>query len=220
MNIDLFANIESRRRHDHDNVIKWNHFPRYWPYVRGIHRSPVYSPHKDQWREALMFSLICAWTEGWINNRDAGHLRHYRAHYDVTVMVHATGRYLPGHDPHIVRCRYNAASFLQNRQKQTRLWGRDMGWVLWVQNLIYVLLLSLQCCNIPDRVIAAADCKSLRQIFISFRSTKCGEMFTRANHKNMINHDLRNLNFQKSSWKFFLTARARQSQLWRPRKNN
>ena len=46
---------------NHDDVIKWNHFPRYWPFVRGIHRSPVNSPHKGQWRGALMFSLICAW---------------------------------------------------------------------------------------------------------------------------------------------------------------
>ena len=30
----------------HDDVIKWKHFPRYWPFVRGIHRSPVNSPHK------------------------------------------------------------------------------------------------------------------------------------------------------------------------------
>ena len=44
----------------HDDVIKWSHFPRYWTFVRGIHRSPVYSLHKGQWREALMFSLICA----------------------------------------------------------------------------------------------------------------------------------------------------------------
>ena len=44
----------------HDDVIKWKHFPRYWSFVRGIHRSPVYSPHKGQWRGALMFSLICA----------------------------------------------------------------------------------------------------------------------------------------------------------------
>ena len=40
----------------HDDVIKWEHFPRYWPFVRGIHRSPVNSPHKGQWRGALMFS--------------------------------------------------------------------------------------------------------------------------------------------------------------------
>ena len=43
-----------------DDVIKWKHFPRYWPFVRGIHRSPVNSPHKGQWRGALMFSLIYA----------------------------------------------------------------------------------------------------------------------------------------------------------------
>ena len=28
----------------HDDVIKWKHFPCYWPFVRGIHRSPVNSP--------------------------------------------------------------------------------------------------------------------------------------------------------------------------------
>ena len=61
-------------------------FPRYWPFVLGIHRSPVNSPHKGQWRGALMFSLICAWTRGWVNNRDADDLRRHRAHYDVTVI--------------------------------------------------------------------------------------------------------------------------------------
>ena len=39
----------------HDDVIKWKHFPRYWAFVRGIHRSPVDSPHKDHWRGALIF---------------------------------------------------------------------------------------------------------------------------------------------------------------------
>ena len=70
----------------HHDVIKWKHFPRYWPLVWGIHRSPVNSPHKGQWRGALMFSLICAWIKGWVNNGEAGDLRRYRAHYDVTVM--------------------------------------------------------------------------------------------------------------------------------------
>ena len=32
----------------HDDVIKWKHYTRYWPFVRGIHRSPVNSPHKGQ----------------------------------------------------------------------------------------------------------------------------------------------------------------------------
>ena len=70
----------------HDDAIKWKHFPRYWPFVRGIHRSPVNSPHKGQWRGALMFSLICVWINGWVNNHEAGDLRRYRVHYDVTVM--------------------------------------------------------------------------------------------------------------------------------------
>ena len=41
----------------HDDVIKWTHLPRYWPFVRGIHKYPVNSPHKGQWRGALMFAL-------------------------------------------------------------------------------------------------------------------------------------------------------------------
>ena len=72
----------------HDDVIKWKHFPRYWPFVRGIHRSPVNFPHEGQWRGALMFSLICAWINCWANNGKAGDLRRHRAHYDVTVMTY------------------------------------------------------------------------------------------------------------------------------------
>ena len=93
----------------HDDVIKWEHFPRYWPFVREVHRlpvnspykgqwrralmfslichrSPVNSPYKGQWRRALMFSVICAWIKCWVNNREAGDLRRHRAHYDVIVI--------------------------------------------------------------------------------------------------------------------------------------
>ena len=66
--------------HNYD-VIKWKHFPCYWPFVRGIHRSP----HKDHWRGALMLSLIYAWINGWVNIREAGNLRRHRAHYDSIV---------------------------------------------------------------------------------------------------------------------------------------
>ena len=45
------------------------------------------SPHKGQWRGALMFSLICVWINGWVNNREAGDLRRHRTHYDVIVML-------------------------------------------------------------------------------------------------------------------------------------
>ena len=51
------------------------------------------SPHKGQWRGALVFSLICAWTYGWVNNRDAGDLRHHRAHYDVIVTCKHSSRW-------------------------------------------------------------------------------------------------------------------------------
>ena len=57
--------------------------------VTGIHRSPMNSPHKSQWRRALIFSLICAWTNGWANHGDAGDLRRNRAHYGITVMHHS-----------------------------------------------------------------------------------------------------------------------------------
>ena len=70
----------------HDDVIKWKHSMRYWPFVRGIHRSPLNSPHKGQWRGALMFSLICVWINDWVNNHEAGDLRRYCAHSDITVM--------------------------------------------------------------------------------------------------------------------------------------
>ena len=70
----------------HDDVIKSKRFARYWPFVSGIHRSPVNSPHKGQWRGTLMLSLICAWINTWVNNREAGDLRRYSAHYDVIVM--------------------------------------------------------------------------------------------------------------------------------------
>ena len=97
------------RKLHHDDVIKWKHFPRNWPYFRGIHRSPVNSPHKGQWRRALMFSLICVWIDDWVSNREAGDLSRYRAHYDAIVMsgkmwadstVHAVRGYI-----HSIRCR-------------------------------------------------------------------------------------------------------------------
>ena len=70
----------------HDDVIKWKSLLRYWPFVREIHQSLVNFPHKGQWRATLMFSLTCAWTNGWVNNRVGSDWRRHRAYYDVTVM--------------------------------------------------------------------------------------------------------------------------------------
>ena len=67
----------------------WRHqmeiSPRCWSFVWGIQWSPMNSPHKGQWRGAFVFSLICAWTNRWVNNR-AGYLIRHCAHYDVTIM--------------------------------------------------------------------------------------------------------------------------------------
>ena len=67
------------QRH-HDDAIKLKHVPRHWPFVRGIHWSPVNPSQKGQWRGALMFSLIFAWKDGWENNPEVGGLR--RHHID------------------------------------------------------------------------------------------------------------------------------------------
>ena len=86
--LNMYGTPNIQHRVAHDDVIKWKHFPRYWPFVQGILRSPVNSPHKGQWRGALMFSSICAWINRWVNNREAGDLRRHRAHYDVTVLCY------------------------------------------------------------------------------------------------------------------------------------
>ena len=103
---DLNALINPTLRHSgaifisaqcHEDVIKWKHFPRYWPFVRRIHRSAVNSTHKGQWRGALMFPLICAWINGWAKNREAGVLRRQCAHYDVIVIsAECVTQYGPG----------------------------------------------------------------------------------------------------------------------------
>ena len=87
---------------EHDDVIKWKHFPCYWPFVRGIHRGihrsiPGEFPNKGQRRGALMFSLIGARIKDWVNNGEAGDLRRHCAHYDVIVMFT-----LPHHHGHIL----------------------------------------------------------------------------------------------------------------------
>ena len=71
---------------DHDDVIKWKHFPYYWSFVRGIPRSPVNSPHKGPVTRRFDVSFICVWINGGVNNREADDLRRHRVHYDVTVL--------------------------------------------------------------------------------------------------------------------------------------
>ena len=68
----------------HDDVIKWKHFPRYWPCVRGIITGEFLSQRPVT--RSFDFSLIYAWINGWVDNREAGDLRCHHAHYDVIVI--------------------------------------------------------------------------------------------------------------------------------------
>ena len=97
--MNKFKSGEKHQIHftDYTLITSMNHISPWWRHqmetfsvllalCEGNHRSPLDSLHKSQWRGDLMFSLICAWTNGWADNRDAGDLRRHRAHFDVTVI--------------------------------------------------------------------------------------------------------------------------------------
>ena len=71
----------------HDDVIKWKHFPRYWTFVPGIHRSRWIPRTKASDAELWCFLWSAPKKSGWVNIRGAGDLRRHRAHYDVIVML-------------------------------------------------------------------------------------------------------------------------------------
>ena len=79
----------------YDVVVKW---PRYWPFVRGIHRPPVNSPHKGQWRGALMFSLNCALNkrlskQSWFETPSRSLWRYCNDGMDRLWLTHCEARY-------------------------------------------------------------------------------------------------------------------------------
>ena len=79
----------------HDDVIKWKHFLYYWPFVRGILRLLVDSPHKGRWRGVLIFSLICLNTrlsKQWRRRRSRTLWRHCNS-TGIVVPVMATRRH-------------------------------------------------------------------------------------------------------------------------------
>ena len=110
----------------------WRHqmetFSAFLVLCEGIHRSPVDSPHKGWRRGALMFSLICAWTNGWASNRDAGDLWRYRPHYDVTVTKNMGKWITPNHhgvtmQPQRNKAEQNPVKILWNIL--LTYWGQD-----------------------------------------------------------------------------------------------
>ena len=85
-----FANGRARKPDSSSSQTWWRHqmetFSALLAHCAGNSSVPVNSPHKSQWRGALMFSLICVWINDWVNNRETGDLRRHRGHYDVNVM--------------------------------------------------------------------------------------------------------------------------------------
>ena len=82
--------MKSTRARSSNGMLWWRHLVETFFALLAIcaGKSPVTDefPTQGQWRGSLMFSLICVWINGWVNNREAGDLRRYRAHYDVIVM--------------------------------------------------------------------------------------------------------------------------------------
>ena len=120
----------------------WKHFRRYWPFVWGVHRSPVNSPHKGQWCGALMFSLTCTRINGWVNNGEAGDLRRHRARYDVTVMKNWLRKFTHA----LFLCvSWRRPSFWEGKGNGMRLWNTNHIWPKLNANLSYLILsISIQ----------------------------------------------------------------------------
>ena len=77
---------QRQMRSTHDDVIKWKYFFRVTGRVWGEFTGHRWIPRTNA--SDAMFSLILAWINSWVNNREAGDLRRHRAHYDVTVMMY------------------------------------------------------------------------------------------------------------------------------------
>ena len=142
----------------HDDVIKWNIF-RVTGHLCG--NSPVNSPHKGQWREALMFSLISAWINGWVNNREAGDLGRHRAHYDVIVMRETE----IGEKQKSVHCRYIAVMWHHYAINHDSAWNTctaKVHWTLNSQKSPHSSLLTGQMCRECEKAVARYSARSSR----------------------------------------------------------
>ena len=132
----------------HDDVIKWKHFSWIGPFVKGIHRSPVDSPHKASSAELWCFLWPAPEKKGWANNRDVGDSRRHRANYDDTVMVLedqftsarvtqlcllCTTKWLHIQIPHEwgFICVSNT------------LWRINMVWLIYITNIVWCILISI-----------------------------------------------------------------------------
>ena len=97
-----------------------------------------FTGHKDQWRGALMYSLICFWISGWVKNHEAGDLKRHRVHYDVTVME--TGIYWTG--------QFSAKRALVSKKASLWLLRTLTSRIIWIYRSSYlstIILAIIQC---------------------------------------------------------------------------
>ena len=104
------------------------------------HLCGEFTGDKGRWREALIISLICAWTNGWVNDRSAGDLRSHCAHYHVTVMFTIQRPLIFVHK--LYDFRKSTAEWSTISQgfaySETRLWAQRVSQVFILTQIFYV----------------------------------------------------------------------------------
>ena len=138
----------------YDDVIKWEHFLRYWPFVRGIQRSPVNSPHKGRWGRAFMFYSSAPWINGRVNNQEAGWFKtpsrslwrhcnaiytflHLSPHFDVCVHRHFYEQLIPYVTIDLVYIRF--AFKIKDNSQELRDWFSLHCSMSWINHLPPIL---------------------------------------------------------------------------------
>ena len=93
--------------------------------------------------DAEMFSLIRAWTNGWVNNRDAGDLRPHGSHHDVNVIISIYYR-LSHMYVYMYVCLYTHAYIRMHRYVHMHTYTCSVSWEIfvWFINFIHVFILS------------------------------------------------------------------------------
>ena len=72
-----------------DSMSWWRHQMEAFSMLLAIceGNSPVTSEFPSQRPVTQMFCLICTWKNSWVNNHEAGDLRHQCTHYDIIIML-------------------------------------------------------------------------------------------------------------------------------------
>ena len=188
--------------------------PRHWLFVRGTTGHQWIPLTKASEREALMFSLVCAWTNGWVNNRDAGDVRRHRCHYDVTAMHLDSLRILTNQNYHRlvhtarIRCHFDVVLEYQQHNsthlgqvphicvsKQTTIDGRQA--IIWTNEGI--LLIRTVGTNFNE-MFSEIDTFSFMKMHLKMPSSKWGQFCLGLNVLTSILDPQINLNATRNAY--------------------